>query len=204
MEFSRQEYWSGLPFPSPGDLPNLGIWPWSPAGRHFTIWATRESLKSESCSVMLDSLWPHGLYSPWNSPGQNTGAGSSSLLQGIFPIQGLNPGLPHCRQILYQLSHGYTLNSVITSNFNSSIFLISGILPSDHNYFCFIPSSTPTPKILWPLLGTSNSLILPTFHCISLSWNPFFLTSLKLVVTHYNHLLHKASTLLHPLVLLYS
>ena len=46
-----------------------------------------------------------GLYSPWNSPGQNTGVGSLSLLQGIFPSQGLNPGLPHCRQILYQLSH---------------------------------------------------------------------------------------------------
>ena len=43
--------------------------------------------------------------SPWNSPGQNTGVGSLSLLQGIFPTQGLNAGLPHCRWILYQLSH---------------------------------------------------------------------------------------------------
>ena len=41
----------------------------------------------------------------WNSPGQNTGVGSCSLLQGIFPTQGLNPCLPHCRGILYQLSH---------------------------------------------------------------------------------------------------
>ena len=47
----------------------------------------------------------HGLYSPWNSPGQNTGVGSLSLFQGVFPTQGLNPGLPHCRHILYQLSH---------------------------------------------------------------------------------------------------
>ena len=54
---------------------------------------------------MFNSLWPHGLYSPWNSPGQNTGMGSFSILQGIFPTQGSNPGLPHCRQILYQLSH---------------------------------------------------------------------------------------------------
>ena len=44
-------------------------------------------------------------YSPWNSLGQNTGFGSLSLLQGIFPTQGSNPGLPHCRWILYQLSH---------------------------------------------------------------------------------------------------
>ena len=61
--------------------------------------------KRESCSVMSNSLWPHGLISPWNSPGQNTGVGCLSLLQGIFPTQGLNPGLLHCRRILYQLSH---------------------------------------------------------------------------------------------------
>ena len=54
---------------------------------------------------MSDSLWPHGLYSPWKSPGQNTGVGSCSLLQGIFPTQGLNPGLLYCRGLLYQLSH---------------------------------------------------------------------------------------------------
>ena len=48
---------------------------------------------------------PHGLYSSWNSAGQHTGVGSFSLLQGIFPTQGSNPGFPHCRWILYQLSH---------------------------------------------------------------------------------------------------
>jgi len=61
---------------------------------------------SESCSVVSDSLRPHKLlYSLWNSPGHNTGVGSHSFLQGIFPTQRLNPGLLHCRQILYQLSH---------------------------------------------------------------------------------------------------
>ena len=54
--------------------------------------------ESESLSVMSDSLQPHRLYSPWNSPGQNTGVGSCSFLQGIFPIQGSNPVLLHCRQ----------------------------------------------------------------------------------------------------------
>ena len=63
------------------------------------------ALESESGSVVSDALQPHGLYSSWDSPGQNTGVGSCSLLQGIFPTQGLNPGLPHCRQILYQLSY---------------------------------------------------------------------------------------------------
>ena len=48
---------------------------------------------------------PQGLYSPWNFPGQNIGVGSLSLLQDIFPTQGSNSGLHHCRWILYQLSH---------------------------------------------------------------------------------------------------
>ena len=60
--------------------------------------------ESESLSVVSNSLQPHGLHTPQNSPGQKTKVGSLSLLQGIFPIQGSNPGLPHCRQILYQLS----------------------------------------------------------------------------------------------------
>ena len=63
-------------------------------------WAT-----GESCTVVSDSLQPHGLYSPRNSPDQNTGVGRLSLLQGNFPTQGSNPGLPHYKRILYQLSH---------------------------------------------------------------------------------------------------
>ena len=70
----------------------------------FCIISLIES-ESESRSVVSDSLWPHGLYKPWNSPGQNTGVGILSLLQKIFPTQGSSPGLPHCRRILYQLSH---------------------------------------------------------------------------------------------------
>ena len=62
-------------------------------------------IQSESRSVMSDCLQPHRLYSPWNSPGQNTGTGSLSLLQGIFPTHGLNPSLLYGRQILYQLNH---------------------------------------------------------------------------------------------------
>ena len=56
-------------------------------------------------SIMSNSLGPSGLYSPWNSPGQNIRVGSLLFLQGIFPTQGLNPGFLHCRQILYQMSH---------------------------------------------------------------------------------------------------
>ena len=68
------------------------------------VFIVNEVKWSESHSVMSDSLRPHGLYSPWISPGQNTGVASLSLLQGIFPTQGSNPGLPHGRQILYHLS----------------------------------------------------------------------------------------------------
>ena len=65
---------------------------------------SRKQLKVKVAQSCL-SLQSCGLYSPWNSPGQNTGVGSLSLLQGIFPSQGSNPDPPHCRQILYQLSH---------------------------------------------------------------------------------------------------
>ena len=67
-------------------------------------------IESVSHSVVSNSLQPHGLWSarflcPWNSPGKNTGVYGHSPLKEIFPTQGLNPGLPLCRQILYQLSH---------------------------------------------------------------------------------------------------
>ena len=86
---SRQEHWSGLPVPSP--MHESEKWKWSR-------------------SVMADSQWPHGLQPtkllrPWDSPGKNTGVGCHALLQGIFSTQGSNPSLPHCRQILYHLSH---------------------------------------------------------------------------------------------------
>ena len=63
-----------------------------------------------SHSVVSDSLWHHGLCPasllyPWDSPGKNTGVGCHSLLQEIFLTQGSNPGLLHCRQILYCLSY---------------------------------------------------------------------------------------------------
>ena len=61
--------------------------------------------KESESRLVVPALQPHGLYNPWNSLAQNTGVGSLSLLQGIFPTQGSNPGLPLCREILYQLSH---------------------------------------------------------------------------------------------------
>ena len=74
MKFSRPEYWSGKPFPSPGDLPNPGIEPRSPA-------------------LQVDSLPAE----PQGKP-KNTRVGCHALLQRIFPTQGSNPGLPHCKK----------------------------------------------------------------------------------------------------------
>ena len=115
--FSRQEYWSGLPCPLSGDLPDLRIephllcplhWPvgslplMPPGKSFFSSYCAQHSVVSlcdpmdcrpPGCSVLEDS---------W---GRNTEVGCHALLQGIFPTQGLNPGLPHYRQILYCLSH---------------------------------------------------------------------------------------------------
>ena len=89
---------------------------WSLAWRILSITFLQCEMKwSESCSIMSDSLWPHRLYSPWNSQDQNTGVDSLSLLQEIFPTQGLNPGFLHCRHILYQLSHKGSPTSVWNS-----------------------------------------------------------------------------------------
>ena len=81
----------------------------------------------DSCSVMSDSLQPHGLQPawflcPWDFPGRNTGVGCHSLLQGIFLTQGLNPGLLHCRWTFYHLSH--TSNTICTRSviFNIKLF----------------------------------------------------------------------------------
>ena len=76
------------------------------AQQEASVWAAGEIIinnnKQLSCVRLFVTPWT---VSPWNAPGQNTGVGSLSILQGIFPTQGLNPDLLHCRQILYQLSH---------------------------------------------------------------------------------------------------
>ena len=74
-----------------------------------------------SHSVESDSLRPHGLYparllSLWDSLGKNTEMGCHALVQGIFPSQGSNPGLLHCRQILYSLNHLRTFVKILWTN----------------------------------------------------------------------------------------
>ena len=70
------------------------------------------------CNSMDWSWQPTRLLYPWNFPGKNTGVGCHALLQGLFPIQGLNPGLSHCRWILYHLSHEGSANYQRNTNKN--------------------------------------------------------------------------------------
>ena len=105
--------------------------------------------RSESHSIMSDSLWPHGLYSPRDSPGQNTGVGSLFLLQGIFPTQESNRGLLHCRQILYQLSHKESTKKVLKSLSILIYGSYTGIYISKNGLNCTLKISAFFP-ILWP------------------------------------------------------
>ena len=78
----------------------------------------RESERKWSRSIVSDSLRPYGLQPtrclhPWDFPGKSTGVGCHFLLQGVFPTQGSNPGLQHCRQILYRLSHQRSRDSTV-------------------------------------------------------------------------------------------
>ena len=112
--------WIAIPSSRGSPQPRDGTWvssllhwqagslPPAPLGS-MTHVVTRNFLKAdwkveerESHSVLSDSLWPHALYSPWNSPCQNTEVGRSP---GDLPNPGLNWGLLHYRRILYLLSH---------------------------------------------------------------------------------------------------
>ena len=110
--FSRQEYWSGLLCPLPRDLPNPGIKPRSP-------------------TLQVDSLPSEPL-----EKAKNTGVGSLSLLQGIFPTQELNQGLLHCMQILYQPElPGNPIISIL--RFKSTISLFTSNFPTFSIFLSF-------------------------------------------------------------------
>ena len=142
MEFFRQEYWSALPFPSPGDLSKPGIEPASPAflalaGRLFTTSTTtsQNSFKNktkitERCVKILFQwlyYFPSLYIISWDFPGKNPGLHCHFLLQGIFLTQGFNLHLLillHCRWLLYHWAW---------------------FLPGKPDFCCY------SPQILWQL-----------------------------------------------------
>ena len=118
----------------------------------------------QSCRALCSPMdcSPPGSSVHGNSPGKNTTVGYHVLLQGIFPTQGLNPGLPHCRQILYQLSHQGSPS--YPSRFSKAWFE----LPESHSkfppatYFAYgnvhvSMSLSMCPALFFPSVSTSLS-----------------------------------------------
>ena len=153
--------------------------------------------ESESRSFVSNSLHPCGQYSSWNTPVQNTGMCSLSLLQGIFPTQGLNPGLPHCKRILYQLSYQespqfnsaaqscptlwdpmtvalQTSLSITNSQSLLKLMSIESVMPSNHLILCH-PLLLP-PSIFPSIRVFSNESVLhirwPKYWSFSFSISP--------------------------------
>ena len=131
------------------------------------------------CSVIqpcppLCRLQPTRLLCPWDSPGKNTGVGCRALLQGIVPTQDLNPGLPHCRRILYSLSHQRNLRILewVAYPFFLPQELNWGVLHC--RWILYQPSYQGSPKgSIW----TNNSCITYTYHW---SWGSWFFSILTL------------------------
>ena len=129
-----------------------------------------------SHSVVSNFLWPHGLKSarllcPWDSPSKNTGVGSHSLLQWIFPIHGLNSGLLHCRQILYHLSQQGSLY-IICIHILFSCSVVSNSLRPHGLQHARLPCPSPSPKVCsnscplsWWCHPTISSSVIP-FSCL--------------------------------------
>ena len=149
-----------------------GIPTWA-ISRLFGLW-------SESCSVVSNSLRPCGLYSPWSSPGQNTEVGSLSLLQGIFPTPGSNPGLPHCR--LSHKGNPKQLEWVVYPFFSGSSqsrnqtraiciagrFFTNWAIRKAHNFLLFF---SPKSKEIKLQKGNMRFFLFPGFSVLSLSFS---------------------------------
>ena len=152
---------------------------------------------------------PHGLYRSWNSLGQNTGEVSLSLLQGIFPTQGSNPGFLHWRQILYQLSHkGSPIHSeesrierdTCIPKFIAALFTRATPWKQPR-----CPSADERMRKSWLLFSVAQSFLFVTpwtATCqaslsFTVSWSLFKLMPIELVVMPTNYLI-----LCHPPLLL--
>ena len=126
-------------------------------------------------------LWPARLLCPWNSPGKNTGVGCHSLLQGIFPTQGWNPGLPHCRQILYHFSSSVQFSHSVMSD---------SLRPHESQHArppCPSPTVAPSAPCAWNLslicvFSSPTILLFKNFFCF-LGHLLFFLLFLSCLLT---------------------
>ena len=140
------------------------------------------------CVQLIASLWTVAarVLCQWNYPGKNIGVGCHTLLQGIFPIQGSNPGLPHCRQILYCLSHQGSptmcistlslfhpivmnicfLNSLLLQITIQQIYLCVSLLPvyevfsREYTYICVCPEELLRHRVCTYLISLSTACLI--------------------------------------------
>ena len=129
-----------------------------------TVNVMKESKVAQSCLTLSDPMD----CSPWNSPGQNTGVSSLSLLQGIFPTQEWNQGLQHCRRILYQLSYQEAL-----------LWWVKIKTRPLHNCICTLTKTKAFPKPQeWPniLLSCLTRLTASSLSITELSFNLFLVS----------------------------
>ena len=148
MGFSRLECWTGLPFLSPGDLPDPGIDPGPPALQADAL-PSEPPGKSLSCKPSQTLLWPRGLQPtrllcPWGISRQEHWSGLTFPLQGIFPTQESNPHLLHWQADSLSPSHlgspfkgqWWVLNE---NSHNVQVYYLVGSFPSTISYFFTIP-----------------------------------------------------------------
>ena len=134
-------------------------------------------LVARRCLTVINSMdEPARLLYPWNSPSKNAGVCSHSLPQGIFLTQGSNPGLLHCSQILYCLSHQEALCRLLVPFFPQIAPSHSVLRSTDYSWFCF-PKSLPVclHPIMISILCLGSSFLLPMF------WNQLQVVSCDLL-----------------------
>ena len=130
-------------------------------------------------SVVSHSLRPHGLklarlLCPWDFPGKNTGVGSSSLLQRIFPAQGLNPGLLHCRQILYHWATREALLYCTSWFFLHQMWLKKAICHSHENgAFITVVRKDAASEVGWELARCSVTWMRGAGETLAVAGCPF-------------------------------
>ena len=140
----------------PGSIPGSGRSPGEENGNPLQYSCLENPMKQTSLEG----------YSPWNSPGKNTEVGCHFLLQGVFPTQGLNPGLLHCRQTLYHLSHQGS--SQLYGGVNSN--LLQEVLYHTQVYCTQSPCPCSSPLLTCTSTGDTQTQFCLSLCGVSGSW----------------------------------
>ena len=115
------------------------------------LWEQKVKVTQLCLTLRPHGLQPARLLCPWDFPGKITGVGCHALLQGIFPTQGLNPGLPHCRWILYHLSHQGSLYSCTKVRNDCQTFFCLGLKAYTFGFVSWLVFSLTVSYLSQPL-----------------------------------------------------